>query len=55
MFPHEPALFSGHPQIETFLLDSPSYQKLRATTTGADALEVPNEDKEKLSSMATPP
>ncbi|MDR3501264.1 MAG: ankyrin repeat domain-containing protein [Legionella sp.] len=64
LFPHEQALFSEQPQIETLLLNSPSYQKLRATlqigffgttTPGADAIEAPDENKEKLSSISAPP
>lgn len=64
LFPHEQALFSEQPKIETLLLNSPSYQKLRATqeigffgTTapGADVIETPNEDKEKSSSLSALP
>ncbi|WP_165485209.1 ankyrin repeat domain-containing protein [Legionella rowbothamii] len=61
LFPHEQALFSEQPEIENLLLNSPLYQKLRATiqmgffgTTapGADRMEIPNEDKEQSSSIS---
>ncbi|MDR3503910.1 MAG: ankyrin repeat domain-containing protein [Legionella sp.] len=63
LFPHEQAIFSGHPGIEALLLRSSSYQKLRATSQigffgstkpGSDAVDVSNEDETQLSYLPAP-